>query len=85
MMDSKSHGDVMESILIVVEDESDDSSQNGHGMRIKKRSFILQSPFTNPEKKRKLDNVNAFDPFQKLDLVKTNELDNWLVNAPDSV
>ncbi|CAA2974655.1 Hypothetical predicted protein [Olea europaea subsp. europaea] len=82
-MDSIAHGDVMESIPIVVEDESDKSSQIGHEMRIKKRSLVLESPFTNPEKKRKLHNVNAFDPFQELDPAKADDLQNWLVNAPD--
>ncbi|CAA3012135.1 Hypothetical predicted protein [Olea europaea subsp. europaea] len=62
-MDLISHGDAMKSIPKVVKDESDKSSQNGRGMRIKKRSFILESPFTNPEKRRKLYNVNAVDPF----------------------
>ncbi|CAA2991547.1 Hypothetical predicted protein [Olea europaea subsp. europaea] len=60
-MDSISHGDAMESILTVVEDESDKSSQNERGMRIEKRSLILESPFTNLEKRRKHHNVNAFD------------------------
>ncbi|XP_022857595.1 uncharacterized protein LOC111378593 [Olea europaea var. sylvestris] len=83
-MDSIAHGDVMESIPIVVEDESDKSSQIGHGMRIKKRSLVLKSPFTNPEKRRKLRNVNAFDPFRELDPAKADDLQNWLVNAPDS-
>ncbi|CAA2955589.1 Hypothetical predicted protein [Olea europaea subsp. europaea] len=59
-MDSISHGDVMESIPIVAEDESDKSSQIGRGMRINKGSLVLESPFTNPEKRRKLHNVNAF-------------------------
>ncbi|CAA3019821.1 sentrin-specific protease 1-like [Olea europaea subsp. europaea] len=83
-MDSIAHGDVMESIPIVVEDESDKSSQIGRGMRIKKRSLVLESPFTNPEKRRKLRNVNAFDPFRELDPAKADDLQNWLVNAPDS-
>ncbi|CAA2978811.1 Hypothetical predicted protein [Olea europaea subsp. europaea] len=61
-MDSQSHG-VVESVPTVVEVESADSSQNGRGMRNKKRSLILQSPFTNPKKRRKLDTVKAFDPF----------------------
>ncbi|CAA2994137.1 Hypothetical predicted protein [Olea europaea subsp. europaea] len=82
-MDSIAHGDVMESIPIVVEDESDKSSQIGRGMRIKKRSLVLESPFTNPEKRRKLRNVNAFDPFRELDPAKVDDLQNWLVNAPD--
>ncbi|CAA3020027.1 sentrin-specific protease 1-like [Olea europaea subsp. europaea] len=83
-MDSISHGDVMEFILTVVEDESNKSSQNGRGMRIKKMSLILESPFTNPEKRRKLHNVNAFDPFRELDPIKADDLKNWLVNAPNS-
>ncbi|CAA3012096.1 Hypothetical predicted protein [Olea europaea subsp. europaea] len=82
-MDSISHGDVMESIPTVVEDESDKSSQNGRRMIIKKRSLILESPFTNSEKRRKLHNVNAFDSFRKLDPAKADDLENWLVNAPD--
>ncbi|XP_022884521.1 uncharacterized protein LOC111401150 [Olea europaea var. sylvestris] len=82
-MDSVSHGDAMESIPTVMEDESHDSSQNGRGMRIKKMKLILQSSFTNPEKRRKLHNVNAFDPFQELDPTKADDLENWLVNAPD--
>ncbi|CAA2979717.1 Hypothetical predicted protein [Olea europaea subsp. europaea] len=82
-MDSIAHGDVMESIPIVVEDESDKSSQIGRGMRIKKMSLVLKSPFTNPEKRRKLHNVNAFDPFRELDPAKADDLQNWLVNAPD--
>ncbi|CAA2950977.1 Hypothetical predicted protein [Olea europaea subsp. europaea] len=83
LMDSVSRGNVMESIPTVVEDESDDLSQNGRGMRIKKMSLILQSPFTNLKKRRKLHNVNAFDPFRELDPVKADDLENWLVNAPD--
>ncbi|CAA3012970.1 Hypothetical predicted protein [Olea europaea subsp. europaea] len=71
-MDSQSHG-VVESVPIVVEVESADSSQNGRGMRNKKRSFILQSPFTNPKKRRKLGNVKAFDPFQELDPAKADD------------
>ncbi|CAA3032199.1 Hypothetical predicted protein [Olea europaea subsp. europaea] len=66
-MDSISHDDAIESIPTVVEDESDKSSQNGGRMRIEKRSLILKSPFTNPEKRRKLHNVNAFDLFRELD------------------
>ncbi|CAA2992289.1 Hypothetical predicted protein [Olea europaea subsp. europaea] len=58
-MNSVSHGDAMESIPTVMEDESDDSSQNGRGMRIKKMTLILQSSFKNPEKRRKLHNVDA--------------------------
>ncbi|CAA2993227.1 Hypothetical predicted protein [Olea europaea subsp. europaea] len=83
-MDSIAHGDVMKSIPIVVEDESDKSSQIGRGMRIKKMSLVLKSLFTNPEKRRKLHNVNAFDPFRELDPAKADDLQNWLVNAPDS-
>ncbi|CAA2974654.1 sentrin-specific protease 1-like [Olea europaea subsp. europaea] len=82
-MDSIAHGDVIESIPIVVEDESDKSSQIGRGMRIKKRSLVLESPFTNPEKRRKLRNANAFDPFREIDPAKADDLQNWLVNAPD--
>ncbi|CAA2965868.1 sentrin-specific protease 1-like [Olea europaea subsp. europaea] len=82
-MDSIEHGDVMGSIPIVVEDESDKSSQIGRGMRIKKRSLVLESPFINPEKRRKLHNVNAFNPFKELDPAKANDLQNWLVNVPD--
>ncbi|XP_022898117.1 uncharacterized protein LOC111411756 [Olea europaea var. sylvestris] len=83
-MDSIAHGDVMESIPIVVEDESDKSSQIGCGMRIKKRSLVLESPFTNSEKRRKLHNVNTFDPFRELDPAKADDLQNWLVNTPNS-
>ncbi|CAA3025727.1 Hypothetical predicted protein [Olea europaea subsp. europaea] len=82
-MDSISHGDVMESIPIMVEDESDKSSQNRRGMKIKKMLLVLKSPFTNLEKK-KLHNVNAFNPFRELDPAKAHDLKNWLVNAPDS-
>ncbi|CAA2968256.1 Hypothetical predicted protein, partial [Olea europaea subsp. europaea] len=82
-MDSISHGDAMESIPTVVEDESKKSSQNGCGMRIKKMSLILESPFTNQEKRNKLRNVNAFDPFRELDPAKADDLENWLVNAPN--
>ncbi|CAA3001906.1 sentrin-specific protease 1-like [Olea europaea subsp. europaea] len=81
-MDSQSHG-VVESVPTVVEVESADSSQNGRRMRNKKRSLILQSPFTNPEKRRKLGNVKAFDPFRELDSAKADDLENWLVNVPD--
>ncbi|CAA3020002.1 sentrin-specific protease 1-like [Olea europaea subsp. europaea] len=81
-MDSQLHG-VVESVPTVVEVESVDSSQNGRRMRNKKRSLILQSPFTNPEKRRKLGNVKAFDPFRELDPVKADDLENWLVNVPD--
>ncbi|CAA2978239.1 Hypothetical predicted protein [Olea europaea subsp. europaea] len=35
------------------------------------------------EKRRKLDNVDAFDPFRELDSAKADDLENWLVNAPD--
>ncbi|CAA3021116.1 Hypothetical predicted protein [Olea europaea subsp. europaea] len=84
-MDFISHGDATGSIPTVVEDESDKSSQNGHGMRIKKMSLILESPFTNSEKRRKFHNVNAFDPFLELDPTKTDDLENWLVNAPDRI
>ncbi|CAA3031887.1 uncharacterized protein LOC111411756 [Olea europaea subsp. europaea] len=73
----------MESIPTVVEDESNKSSQNRCGMRIKKRSLILESPFTNSEKIRKLHNVNTFNPFRELDPDKVNDLENWLVNVPD--
>ncbi|CAA2999645.1 Hypothetical predicted protein [Olea europaea subsp. europaea] len=83
LMDSILYGDAMESIPIVVEDESDKSSQNGQGIRIKKMSLILKSPFTNPKKRKKLHNVNAFDPFRELDPAKADDLENWLVNAPD--
>ncbi|CAA3028714.1 Hypothetical predicted protein [Olea europaea subsp. europaea] len=80
-MDSISHGDVMESIPIVVEDESDKSSQIGRGMRIMKRSFVLESPFTNPEKRKKLHNVNAFDPFRELDPATTDDFrTGWLMH-----
>ncbi|CAA2957474.1 Hypothetical predicted protein [Olea europaea subsp. europaea] len=82
-MDSVSHGDVMESIPTVVEYESDDSSHNGRKMKIKKRSLILRFQFTNSEKRKKLDNVNVFDPFRELNLAKADDLDNWLVNAHD--
>ncbi|CAA3012248.1 sentrin-specific protease 1-like [Olea europaea subsp. europaea] len=82
-MDSISHGDVMKSIPTAVEDEFDNSSQNGREMRIKKMSLILESPFTNPKKRRKLHNVNAFDPFRELDPAKADDLKNWLVNVPD--
>ncbi|CAA2988257.1 Hypothetical predicted protein [Olea europaea subsp. europaea] len=47
-------------------------------------SLILESPSTNPKKRKKLHNVNAFDPFRKLDPAKVDDLENWLVNAPDS-
>ncbi|CAA2959369.1 GDP-mannose 3,5-epimerase [Olea europaea subsp. europaea] len=77
-IDSIAHGDVMEFIPIVVEDESNKSSQIGRGMRIKKRSLVLESPFTNSEKRRKLHNVNAFDPFRELDPAKADDLQNWL-------
>ncbi|CAA2957825.1 sentrin-specific protease 1-like [Olea europaea subsp. europaea] len=82
-MDFISHGDVMESIPTVVEDESDKSSQIGRRMRIKKMSLVLESSFTNPKKRRKLHNVNAFDPFRELDPAKADDLQNWLVNVPD--
>ncbi|CAA3012972.1 sentrin-specific protease 1-like [Olea europaea subsp. europaea] len=81
-MDSQSHG-VVESVPTMVEVESADSSQNGSGMRNKKRSLILQSLFTNPEKRKKLGNVKAFDPFRELDPAKADDLENWLVNVPE--
>ncbi|CAA2996698.1 Hypothetical predicted protein [Olea europaea subsp. europaea] len=82
-MNSISHGDVMEYIPIMVEDESDKSSQIGRRMRIKKRSPVLESPFTNLEKRMNRHNVNTFDPFRELDPAKADDLQNWLIHLTD--
>ncbi|CAA2949068.1 Hypothetical predicted protein [Olea europaea subsp. europaea] len=51
------------------------------GHRVKRRATVLLSPYTNPLKRRKLLNIQAYDPLREVDPVKVEDLYKWLANA----
>lgn len=45
---------------------------------------MLLSPYTNPLKRRKLLNIQAYDPLREVDPAKVEDLNKWLANALQS-
>ncbi|CAA2949065.1 Hypothetical predicted protein [Olea europaea subsp. europaea] len=66
--------------IIVFEDPNSELAI-GKGHRVKRRAAVLLSPYTNPLKRRKLLNIQAYDPLREVDPAKVEDLNKWLANA----
>ncbi|XP_022895423.1 uncharacterized protein LOC111409629 [Olea europaea var. sylvestris] len=69
--------------IIVIEDPNSELPV-GRGHRVKRRAAVLLSPYTNPLKRRKLLNIQAYDPLREVDPAKVEDLNKWLANASTS-
>ncbi|CAA3020171.1 Hypothetical predicted protein [Olea europaea subsp. europaea] len=69
--------------IIVIEDPNSELAvRKGH--RVKRRAAVLLSPYTNPLERRKLLNIQVYDPLREVDPAKVEDLNKWLVNASTS-
>lgn len=66
---------------IIVIDDPNSELAVGRGHRVKRKSTLLLSPYTNPLKRRKLLNIQAYDPLREVDPAKVEDLNKWLANA----
>ncbi|CAA3013947.1 Hypothetical predicted protein, partial [Olea europaea subsp. europaea] len=66
--------------IIVIEDPNSELAV-GRGHRVKRRAAVLLFPHTNPLKRRKLLNIQAYDPLREVNLAKVEDLNKWLANA----
>ncbi|CAA2933747.1 Hypothetical predicted protein [Olea europaea subsp. europaea] len=66
--------------IIVIEDPNSELPV-GRGHRVKRRAALLLSPYTNPLKRRKLLNIQAYNPLREVDPAKVEDLNKWLANA----
>ncbi|KAL2522099.1 Ulp1 protease family protein [Forsythia ovata] len=72
---------VGESSAILLEDETDDESPKGRGLRKMRKGKTLRTPWTNPLKRRKFENVTVYDPFREVDPAKVSDLNEWMEKA----
>ncbi|KAL2537113.1 uncharacterized protein Fot_18504 [Forsythia ovata] len=56
----------------------------GRGHRTKRKARLLCSPFTDPTKRRKLSDVDVYDPYREVDPSKVDDLNKWMEVASTS-
>ncbi|KAL2453592.1 Ubiquitin-like protease domain-containing protein [Abeliophyllum distichum] len=56
----------------------------GRGHRTKRKSRPLCSPFTDPTKRRKLSDLDVYDPYREVDPSKVDDLNKWMEAASTS-
>ncbi|KAL2526455.1 Ulp1 protease family protein [Abeliophyllum distichum] len=50
----------------------------GRGHRTKSKARLLCSPFTDPTKRRKLSDLDVYDPYREVDPSKVDDLNKWM-------
>ncbi|KAL2480226.1 Ubiquitin-like protease domain-containing protein [Abeliophyllum distichum] len=50
----------------------------GRGHRTKRKARLLCSPFTDPTKRRKLSDLDVYDPYREVDPSKVDDLNKWM-------
>ncbi|KAL2549505.1 Ulp1 protease family protein [Forsythia ovata] len=50
----------------------------GRGHRTKRKARLLCSPFTNPTKRRKLSDIDVYDPYREVNPSKVDDLNKWM-------
>ncbi|KAL2465384.1 Ulp1 protease family protein [Abeliophyllum distichum] len=53
----------------------------GRGHRTKRKARLLCSPFTDPTKRRKLSDLDVYDPYREVDPSKVDDLNKWMEAA----
>ncbi|KAL2498662.1 Ulp1 protease family protein [Abeliophyllum distichum] len=56
----------------------------GRGHRTKRKARLLCSPFTDPTKRRKLSDLDVYDPYREVDPSKVDDLNKWMEAASTS-
>ncbi|KAL2493374.1 Ubiquitin-like protease domain-containing protein [Abeliophyllum distichum] len=56
----------------------------GRGHRTKRKARLLCSPFTDPTKRRKLSDLDVYDPYREVDPSKVDDLNKWMEVASTS-
>ncbi|KAL2523773.1 Ulp1 protease family protein [Abeliophyllum distichum] len=56
----------------------------GRGHRTKRKARPLCSPFTDPTKRRKLSDLDVYDPYREVDPSKVDDLNKWMEAASTS-
>ncbi|KAL2479771.1 Ubiquitin-like protease domain-containing protein [Abeliophyllum distichum] len=56
----------------------------GRGHRTKRKACLLCSSFTDPTKRRKLSDLDVYDPYREVDPSKVDDLNKWMEVASTS-
>ncbi|KAL2544863.1 ubiquitin-like-specific protease 1A [Forsythia ovata] len=63
--------------IVQIEDTGSELPK-GRGHRTKRKARLLCSPFTDPTKRRKLSNIDVYDPYREVDPSKVDDLNKWM-------
>ncbi|KAL2538989.1 ubiquitin-like-specific protease 1A [Forsythia ovata] len=69
--------------IVQIEDKGSELPK-GRGHRTKRKAHLLYSPFTDPTKRRKLSDIDVYDPYREVDHSKVDDLNKWMEVASTS-